>query len=210
MGKYNILISLGLILTFFLISAQSRAEGERIVRGNIICIEIDAEGNARVSEEFNECSGLVYILGVDNKIYSLHGSEEDMEKISASSKSRMGYRLPLRLKGTQEGHQRAWRLYTPSLEPSATEGSAEIKVTGTILCLLPNYSEGKVNPVVATIPCNEYTDHAHVIYTNEGETYAVHGPHEKIIAIEKSENRKNVTLSGRLQGNNGGWILYVN
>ena len=67
-----------------------------------------------------------------------------------------------------------------------------------------------MTPVVATTPCNEYTDHAHVLYTSEGQTYAVHGPHEEITAIEKSSQRKNVTLSGSVQGNNGGWIIYVN
>ena len=134
--------SLILILILSVISHQSSAGEERIVRGNIVCIEIEAEDSVRVLEEFTECSGLVYILGVDDKLYSLHGSEEEMKKISAGSKTRMGYRLPLRLKGNEAGHQRAWALYTPSLEPQENEGSAEIKLTGTVLCLLPNYRTG--------------------------------------------------------------------
>ena len=206
--------SFSICLIFLAAYAQSRAEdisnvrGD-IVRGNIVCIEIDGEGKAEVSEDFTQCTGLVYVLGVDGKIYSLHGSEEEMQKISAGSKTRMGYRLPLRLKGKDAGHRRAWRLYTPGLDGDK-EDTAEITVTGTILCLFPNYRDGNVSPVVATEPCNEYEDHAHVIYTNEGQTYAVHGPHEKIAAIEKSSKRENVTLTGKLQGNQGGWILYIN
>jgi hypothetical protein len=202
--------ALSIFILFFVTYSLARAEGEHIVRGNIVCIEIDGEGNANVSEEFTRCSGLVYMLGVDGKIYSLHGSEDEMKKINASSKTRMGYRLPLRLKGTEAGHQRAWRLYTPSLEPQEEGDSKVVTVTGTVLCIFPKFGDGNISPMVATAPCNEYEDHAHVIYTSEGQTYAIHGPHEKITAIEKTANRKSVTLSGYVQGNNGGWILYVN
>lgn len=210
MNKNHLWVSLSIFILLFVTYSHSLAEEERIVRGHIVCIELDGEGNTNVSEEFTRCGGLVYMLGVDGKIYSLHGSEDEMKKINASSKTRMGYRLPLRLKGTEAGHQRAWRLYTPTLEPQEKGDSTEVRVTGTVFCLLPNYSDGNVNPVVATAPCNEYEDHAHVIYTSEGQTYAIHGPHEKITAIEKMANRMNVTLSGNVQGNQGGWILYVN
>ena len=210
MNTKYLMASFSIFILFLVTYSQSQAEEERIVRGNIVCIELDESGDANVSEEFTQCSGLVYVLGVDGKIYSLHGSEEEMKKINASSKTRMGYRLPLRLKGTEEGHQRAWRLYTPSLEPGPRDDSKEVRVTGTVFCLLPNYRDGNVEPMVATSPCNEYEPHAHVIYTNEGQTYALHGPHDKITAIESNPQRKNVTLSGSLQGNDGGWILYVN
>ncbi len=210
MNTNYLAVSLYIFLMFSAAYSQAQENEERIVRGNIVCVELDETGGANVSEDFIECKGVVYMLGVDGKISSIHGSEEEMKKLSAGSKTRMGYRLPLRLKGADAGHQRAWRLYMQSLEPLNEGESEEITVTGTIYCLFPNYRDGSVTPMVATAPCDEYEDHAHVIYTNEGQTYAIHGPHEKITAIEKTSERKNVTLKGNVQGNNGGWILYVN
>jgi len=200
------------ILTIILFSLNSFAQTQnvRIVRGNLVCVQLDETGKANVSKEFTECSGLLYVIGVDGNLYSLHGSEEEMEKITESSKSRMGYRLPLRLIGKTGGHQRAWLLYTPSLEPQETKDIARTKVIGTVLCVLPNYEQGNVNPVIADSPCNEYEPHAHFIQTDDGEIYALHGPLEKIVSIEKNLQRENVTLTGILRANKSGWILYVN
>jgi len=209
-----LLASLSVCLLFLAAHTHTRAQdtgnvGENIVRGNIVCIEINAQGNAQVSEDFIECTGLVYLLGVDGRIYSIHGSVEEMEKISASSKTRMGYRLPLRLKGTQTGHQRAWRLYTQELGGDEAD-TANVTITGKVMCLFPNYRDGSIDPMVATEPCNEHEDHAHLIYTKDAKTYAVHGPYEKIVEIEQSSKRENVTITGKVQGNQGGWIIYVN
>lgn len=209
MKTIYLLASLGIFLICSSAYSHAQENEERIVRGNIVCVELDEAGGASVSEDFQKCEGVVYMLGVDGKISSIHGSEEEMKKLSAGSKTRMGYRLPLRLKGTDAGHQRAWRLNMDSLEPLDKGESEKIEVTGTIFCIFPNYKDGNVTPMVATAPCNEDEDHAHVIYTSEGKTYAIHGPQEKITAIEKTPVRKNVTLTGTLQGNSSGWILYV-
>lgn len=199
---------------FAVTSAYSQAQdkGEHIVRGNIVCLEMDQAGKAKVSQDFTQCEGVVYMLSVDGRIASIHGSEEEMRKLSASSKTRMGYRLPLRLKGSDAGHQRAWRLHMESLETIDIDSAdgEKITVTGTIYCIFPEYDDGKVNPMVATEPCDGYMNHAHLIYTDDGKTLAVHGPHEKITALEKTSERENTTLSGSLQGNSGGWILHVN
>jgi len=199
------------ILTIILFSLNSFAQTQdvRIVRGNLVCVQLDETGKANVSKEFTECSGLLYLIGVDSNLYSLHGSEEEMKRITESSKSRMGYRLPLRLKGKTDGHQRAWLLYTPSLEPHETKDTVRTKVTGTVLCVFPNYKQGNVTTVIADGPCNEYEPHAHFMQTKEGEIYALHGPHEKIISMEKNPHRENVTLKGKLEGNESGWIFYV-
>jgi len=199
------------ILSSILFPLNSFAETEdvRIVRGNLVCVELDETGKANVSKEFTECGGLLYLIRVNGNLYSLHGSEEEIKRITESSKSRMGYRLPLRLKGKTGGHQRAWLLYTPSLEPQETKDIARTKVTGTVLCVFLNYEEGDVTLVVANSPCNEYEPHAHFLYTNEGQIYALHGSHEKIASIEKNPQRKNVTLKGKLGGNESGWIFYV-
>ncbi len=210
MNTNYLAVLLGIFFIFSAAYSDAQEEKERIVRGNIVCVELDETGGASVSEDFTQCEGVVYMLGVDGKISSIHGSEQEMKKLSASSKTRMGYRLPLRLKGTDAGHQRAWRLYMQSLVPLDEGDSAEVTVTGTIHCLFPDYKEGSVTPEIATAPCNEYENHAHVIYTDEGQTYALHGPHEKITAIEMTSNRENVTLTGNLQGNSSGWILYIN
>ena len=194
------------------ITAYSHAQKseEHIVRGNIVCFELDEKGNAKVSQDFTECQGVVYMLSVDGRIASIHGSSEEMEKLSASSKTRMGYRLPLRLKGSEAGHHRAWRLHVESLEPIEPNDAERVTVTGRVYCILPEYSEGKVKPELATDPCDGYMNHAHVIYTEDGKTLALHGPPEKIAALEKASKRENVTLTGSLLGNSGGWILYVN
>lgn len=203
-------VSFFILITLSAAYSRAQSSEEHIVRGNIVCVELDASGNAKVSQDFTQCEGVVYMLSVDGRIASIHGSEEEMKKLSASSKTRMGYRLPLRLKGSDAGHQRAWRLYMESLEPLESADGEKITVTGTIYCIFPEYDDGKVNPMVATEPCDGYMNHAHVIYTDDGKTLAVHGDHEKITALEKSSERENVTLSGSLQGNTGGWILYVN
>ena len=166
-------------------------------------------GEAIVSQDFTECSGVVYMLSVDGRIASIHGSEEEMEKLSKSSKTRMGYRLPLRLIGSDSGHQRAWMLNMQSLEPVEAGGGEKISVTGTVYCIFPDHKEGNVNPAVAKEACDGYQSHAHVIHTEDGKTLAVHGSHEKISELEKITVRENVTLNGSLLGNSGGWILYV-
>ncbi len=197
------------LLTILLLQINSYAETDdvQIVRGQLACVQLDKTGKVKVSKEFTECSGLLYLIGVDRNLYSLHGSEEDMQRINQGSKSRMGYRLPLRLEGKTGGHQRAWHLYTPSLDPQ--DNSIKTTVTGSIFCVFPNYQDGNVNPVIADGPCDKYEPHAHFMQTKEGQIYALHGPHEKIISIEKDPQRENVSLRGKLQGNESGWILYV-
>lgn len=206
----NILILISCLLTIILVSSSSFADtGDvQVLRGQLVCVQVDESGMANVSKEFTECEGLLYLLGVNGNLYSLHGSEEEMKKINESSKSRMGYRVPLRLKGKALGHQRAWQIYTPSLEPD--NSSIKTTVTGTVLCLFPNFNEGDVEPKVAGGPCNEAEPHAHFIQTREGKIYALHGTLEDIISIEKSSDRENVTLTGVLKANESGWILYVN
>lgn len=203
------ILSLG-IATIAILSLNSFAQTDdmQIIRGQLVCIEVDETGAADVSKEFTECNGLLYLLGVDGNLYSLHGSQEEMQKITENSKSRMGYRVPLRLKAKAIGHQRAWQLYTPSLE--LDESSIKTTVTGTVLCVFPNQKEGSVNPKIADGPCNEDRPHAHFIQTDDGEIYALHGTLEDVVSIEENPKRENVTLTGVLKANESGWILYVN
>jgi len=197
------------LLTILLLQINSYAETDdvQIVRGQLACVQLDETGKAHVSKEFTDCSGLLYLIGIDGNLYSLHGSEEEIEKIKQSSKSRMGYRLPLRLKGKSEGHERAWHLYTPSLD--LEDSSTKTTVTGLVLCVFPDHVEGNVYPKVADDPCNEAEPHAHFIHTEKGEIYALHGTLEDIVEIEKNPKKENITLEGTLRANQSGWIFYV-
>jgi len=197
------------LLTVLVFQFNSFAETEdiQIVRGQLACVQLDEMGKANVSKEFSDCSGLLYLIGVDGNLYSLHGSEAEMQRINQSSKSRMGYRLPLRLKGKTSGHQKAWHLYTPSLEPQ--DNTAKTTITGTVICVFSNHEQDDVNPVMAEGPCDEYEPHAHFIQTSNGQIYAIHGTLETIDSIQKNPQRENVTLSGKVGGNESGWILFL-
>ncbi|GJM16037.1 MAG: hypothetical protein DHS20C13_13640 [Thermodesulfobacteriota bacterium] len=202
-------LSILFLLTILLLQINSYADTDdvQIVRGQLACVQLDKTGNAEVSKEFTECGGLLYLIGVDGNLYSLHGSEEEIEKIKKSSKDRMGYRLPLRLEGKTVGHERAWQMYTPSLD--LNDSSIKTTVTGSVLCVFPDYDEDNVKPVIADGACDEYEPHAHFIKTDKGEVYALLGSPETIKTLEKSSQKENVTLDGTLKANKRGWILYV-
>ena len=85
-------------------------------------------------------------------------------------------------------------------------------VTGNVICLLPNVAEGTVKPVIATGPCNGLAPHAHVILdtrSKEGNVYAVKGSPEAIERLQKSPNRKNTEIKGKIGGDQSAWILTV-
>jgi hypothetical protein len=171
---------------------------KQMVEGEVICVEVDEKGNANAIEEFTECDGVIVVLGKDGKLYTLYGTEEQMKMMAKSPKKMAS--------GEVGGHQRAWIIYGAPLD---VQKGKEQTVTGTIVCLLPNYEKGTVSPVVATGPCSEAGPHAHVIYTKDGQVYALSGSEAAISAIEKNPERSNVSLTGKAVGNQGAWILYV-
>jgi len=179
MKKYNLTLLLliqALALSFILSAPVISEEDEmQTFRGTIVCIEVDKNGNLNPIEDFNVCNGLLVFVAIDNKIYTLSGEEEVIYKISKNPKRRMGYRTPLKMKGSVNGNQRAWILYAQSPEPIKIERDIKTTVTGTIVCIVPDYSEGDVAPFVAVRPCNEYDPHLHVMYNKEGQIYALHG-----------------------------------
>jgi hypothetical protein len=175
-------------------------KGMQDVEGNIICIEVDEKGNPVAKEEYTECKGVFVVVGKDGKVYTVYASEEELKKMPMKAKEK-------KVSGEVGGHQRAWILYGTPIE--AAQKPEEKTVTGTIVCLLPDYSKGTVNPVVASGPCNEQTPHSHVVYTKEGQVYALGGSEEAIHKIEMNPQRTNVTVKGKVQGNQGAWILYA-
>ncbi|MGB7292831.1 MAG: hypothetical protein WBD99_11720 [Thermodesulfobacteriota bacterium] len=178
-------------------------------KGNIVCLKVNQKGKIIVIEEYTECNGLLVFIGNDGQVYSVHGPIEELQKIAKNPKRRMGYPTTLKVRGTVEGHKKAWHLYLSSLSAEDSQKSEERTIEGTIVCVIPDFSKGSARPVVASGSCNELEPHAHVLYSKEGEIYALQGSEEKIINIEKSAKRRNVFIRGRILGNQKGWILFV-
>ncbi|MGE5444283.1 MAG: hypothetical protein ACM3SR_06705 [Ignavibacteriales bacterium] len=82
-------------------------------------------------------------------------------------------------------------------------------IEGNVICLLPDYNKGNVKPVISNGPCDKLPPHAHVLVTKEGKVYALEGSEEAMHKLEMSSERKNVKLTGRVEGNQRAWILHV-
>lgn len=83
-------------------------------------------------------------------------------------------------------------------------------INGNVVCLLPDYKTGTVNPVIATAPCDGYPPHHHVVVTDD-RVYSLQGLQDGLKKIEKNPNRNNVQIAGKVQGSNQtGWVLFVN
>ena len=171
---------------------------KQIIEGNVICVEVDEKGSVNGMDQFTECDGVFMVVGKDGKLYTVYGTEQQMKMMAKSPKKKVS--------GQVGGSQRAWVIYGSPLD---IQKGTQQTVTGTIVCLLPSYEKGNVTPVVSTGPCNEAKPHAHVIYTKDGQMYAIGGSEEAIGKIESNPQRSNVTLSGKVVGNQGAWILYV-
>jgi hypothetical protein len=204
---YFILIQLSVITILPTASALSGETGMKSLKGNIVCIEVDNNGTVEPKENFTECNGLLVFVGMDRKIYALTGAENDLNELIDEPKSRMGYLPPLNIRGDVEGNQRAWILHVNGMKSEKSEKINEQTVTGTIVCLIPDYYKGNVKPFVSVVPCNEYEPHMHIIYNSAGQIYVIHGTEDRVSELEKYPNRKSVTLNGAIEGNKKGWIL---
>lgn len=85
----------------------------------------------------------------------------------------------------------------------------KVSVTGDVICLLPDYNKGVVNPVVANKPCSGEPAHSHILLSKEGKIYYLQGLQEGLMKIQLSPNHKNVTIAGTVKENPGGWTLFV-
>jgi len=200
------------VFTFLILSTTfgfTEQDKTQTIKCNIACVELDKERNIKTLEEFALCSGLLVVIGIDGKCYTISGTRHDLQKMAKGSKRKMGVRVTLKLDGIVQGHQRAWRFYPSSSEPEESQKSEEGTIVGTIVCLLPDYKMGYVKPVVSVVPCNNQIPHSHIAYTSEGKIYALHGTEEKINKIETDPNRIDVSITGIVQGNDKGWILYI-
>ena len=200
------------VFTFLILSTTfgfTEQDKTQTIKGNIVCVELDKERNIKTLEDFNRCSGLLVVIGIDGKSYTISGTRHELQNIAKGSKRKMGVRVTLMLDGIVKGHQRAWRFYSSSLEAEESQKSEERTIVGTIVCLLPDYNMGYVKPVVLIVPCNKKIPHSHIAYTSEGKIYALHGTEEKINKIETDPNRIDVSITGIVQGNDKGRILYI-
>lgn len=83
-------------------------------------------------------------------------------------------------------------------------------INGNIVCLLPDYKTGSVNPVIATAPCDGYPPHHHVVVTDDA-VYSLQGLQDGLKKIEKNPKRTNIEIAGKVQGSEQtGWVLFVN
>ncbi len=83
-------------------------------------------------------------------------------------------------------------------------------VQGNVICLIPDYAKGTVNPVIATHPCDGLPPHQHVLVTKT-KVYSLQGLQDGLMKIERNPDRTNVKITGKVEGSEQtGWILFVN
>jgi len=202
----NIFLSFFITFFTFSVTLSLAQQGDiQSMQGTVFCVELDDKGVLNVKEEWTKCSGTLVAVGADGKSYVISGTVEDtkmMMKQPDKSKT---------VSGIISGHQRGWLLSATSAEhPMPVVTSTEdITVKGTIVCLLPNYQAANFKQVVATGPCNEMEQHLHVVQTSDGQVYAIHGSEDSIKKLEAMQSRSDVELKGKIQGEQGAWVLIV-
>jgi len=201
-------LSIITFLSLLTLTSNSFGEDKELMKGDILCLVLD-KGKIKALEDFDYCKGLLIFVGMDRKIYTLAGNEDDLQKIAKSPKRMMGYRTPIKIKGSPEGNERAWILYTSHSVSDELELKIERIMSGTVVCIIPNYMKGNAKPVISTAPCYDKTPHLHVLYTDDGKIYALQGTENTIKEMEKAPNKKNLTLKGNIVGNEGGLMLIV-
>jgi hypothetical protein len=85
----------------------------------------------------------------------------------------------------------------------------EETVEGDVICLIPDYEKGTVNPVIADGPCKGQPPHPHILMTEEGKIYYLQGLQEGLLAIQENPDHTDVKITGRVEQTPGGWVLYV-
>ena len=168
-----------------------------VMEATVTCVQVDQGGTLTNLTEFEGCTGTMVIVTADKSAAII--APKAQSAVMKGGKQTVA--------GELAGHTRGYILASASAldDKGATE-----TVEGTIVCLLPNYEDGSVQPVVATSPCGEHGQHLHVVKTKSGQVYALHGTEEAIKNLEATSDRKNVSLEGKILGEQGAWVLYVN
>ena len=173
------------------------------IEGQIFCVEQDDEGKVNSLVQYANCEGVLLVIDKNGKPYTLSGPKQEIQRL-ANNPQRIQ-----KITGNVSGNNRAWLFSISSLEPLKPQETEKMTIGGDIVCLISTPDREKVLTVISTEPCSELEPHAHVIKTPEGTIYSIHGPEEKIIEIEKSSNRKNVSLSGTVKETDSGSILII-
>jgi len=168
-----------------------------VMEATVTCIQVDQGGTLTSLTEFEECTGTMVVVTTDKSAAVVAPK--------AKSKAMKGGKQTVA--GELAGHTRGYILASAS---ALDDKGASQTVEGTIVCLLPNYEDGTVQPIVATSPCGEHGQHLHVVKTKSGQVYALHGTEDAIKQLEATSDRKNVSLEGKILGEQGAWVLYVN
>jgi RecJ-like exonuclease len=168
-----------------------------VMEATVTCIQVDQGGTLTNLTEFDECTGTMVVVTAD----------KSAAVVAPKSKSKAMKGGKQTVEGELAGHTRGYILASAS---ALDDKGASQTVEGTIVCLLPNYEDGTVQPVVATSPCGEHGQHLHVVKTKSGQVYALHGTEDAIKQLEATSDRKNVSLEGKILGEQGAWVLYVN
>ena len=85
-------------------------------------------------------------------------------------------------------------------------------VHGNVVCLVPDLKQGNVSPVIANESCKGHKVHAHVILdtsSSEGDIYAVQGSPDAISRLQSIDDKKNITVKGKISGSQKALILTV-
>jgi hypothetical protein len=195
-------VSLFLVSVFAISSSiNGFAQEKKAIEGAVYCLEADDQGNLMMKDEFTSCSGSLVQVGSDGKAYVIKGTSEEAMMIGKQpGKTKT-------VEGIVQGHTRGWVLASASA--AQPEPAEETEVTGTIVCLLPNYQSLDFKQVVASGPCNELEPHLHVVKTKDGQVYALEGSEESIAKIEAMSGRDEAKIQGKIQGGQGAWVLFV-
>ena len=210
MGKLNkrFKLILFIVITLFFTAVYSIYAVEwEIIEGYLICVALDNKGNLETKVEYNDCSGIVALVDRDEQIYTISGSQSDLDKLYKTPKRRLGVLMEQNLRGKVYGHKRALQLMIGS--EKYVDDTKIVKKKGTIYCLLPHYKKTNINYMVSNKPCFLYAPHAHIFYTKDGEIMAINGSKELVREFENSSQRVGVYLAGSISGSEKGKYIYL-
>ena len=95
---------------------------------------------------------------------------------------------------------------------TASSSAADERMTtieGKVICLIPDYANGTVKPVIASGPCDGMPPHQHLVVTKD-KVYVLQGLQDGLMKIEQNPQRTNIKIAGKVQGSEQtGWVLFV-
>lgn len=82
-------------------------------------------------------------------------------------------------------------------------------IQGNVICLIPDYENGTVKPVIASGPCDGMPPHQHIVVTKD-TVYSLQGLQDGLMKVQQNPQKTDVKIAGKVQGSEQtGWILFV-